>query len=188
MRDFKIFTRLLVLVGVLSALLVALGAIGLFGIARSNAAMESMYQNRMQAQRAVADFRYLTTRNRQLVSNALLSPAPEKVAKAIEEAEANIGKSDQAWEALLATAMSPERQKYIQAIGEQRQKIMKEGLAPALAAALNVNPGGLALEDWLAQIHPADRDELRSRLQALQQHGEALTLSVRLRNGDPIVR
>jgi methyl-accepting chemotaxis protein len=134
MRNFKIFTRLLVLVGVLSALLVALGAIGLFGIARSNAAMESMYQNRMQAQRAVADFRYLTTRNRQLVSNALLSPAPEKVAKAIEEAEANIGKSDQAWEALLATAMSPERQKYIQAIGEQRQKIMKEGLAPALAA------------------------------------------------------
>ena len=134
MRNFKIFTRLLVLVGVLSALLVALGAIGLFGIARSNAAMESMYQNRMQAQRAVADFRYLTTRNRQLVSNALLSPAPEKVAKAIEEAEANIGKSDQAWEALLATAMSPERQKYTQAIGEQRQKIMKEGLAPALAA------------------------------------------------------
>ena len=134
MRNYKIFTRLLVLVGVLSALLMGLGAIGLFGIAKSNAAMESMYQNRMQAQRAVADFRYLTTRNRQLVSNALLSPAPEKVAKAIEEAEANIGKSDQAWEALLATAMSPERQKYVQAIGEQRQKIMKEGLAPALAA------------------------------------------------------
>ncbi|WP_454564633.1 PAS domain-containing sensor histidine kinase [Pseudomonas sp. AIG] len=57
-------------------------------------------------------------------------------------------------------------------------------LAPALAAALNVNPGGLALEDWLAQIHPADRDELRSRLQALQQHGEALTLSVRLHSGN----
>ncbi|VVN37512.1 PAS domain-containing sensor histidine kinase [Pseudomonas fluorescens] len=58
-------------------------------------------------------------------------------------------------------------------------------LAPALAASLQLNNDGLALEDWLAQIHPADRDELRSRLQALQQHGEALTLSVRLRNGDP---
>jgi PAS domain S-box-containing protein len=59
-------------------------------------------------------------------------------------------------------------------------------LAPALAAALNLtlNPGGLPLEDWLAQIHPADRDELRSRLQALQQQGEALTLSVRLRGGN----
>jgi PAS domain S-box-containing protein len=58
-------------------------------------------------------------------------------------------------------------------------------LAPALAAALSVNPGGLPLENWLAQIHPADREELRSRLQALQQHGEALTLSVRLHGGDP---
>ncbi|RZJ14256.1 MAG: HAMP domain-containing protein [Acidovorax sp.] len=132
MRNFKISTRLLLLVGVLSALLVVVGAIGLVGIARSNASMEAMYQNRMQAQRAVADFRYLTTRNRQLVSNALLSPAPEKVAKAIEEAEANLGKSEKAWEALLATAMSPER--HITAIGEQRQKIMKEGLGPALAA------------------------------------------------------
>ncbi|WP_456024505.1 PAS domain-containing protein [Pseudomonas protegens] len=57
-------------------------------------------------------------------------------------------------------------------------------LAPALAASLNLNPGGLPLEDWLAQIHPADRDELRSRLQALQQQGEALTVSVRLRGGN----
>ncbi|MFI8225255.1 PAS domain-containing protein [Pseudomonas sp. NPDC085632] len=58
-------------------------------------------------------------------------------------------------------------------------------LAPALAAALKVNPGGLLLEEWLTHIHPADREELRSRLQALQQHGEALTLSVRLHGGDP---
>jgi PAS domain S-box-containing protein len=58
-------------------------------------------------------------------------------------------------------------------------------LAPALAAALKVNPGGLSLEDWLRQIHPVDRDELRSRLQALQQQGEALTLSVRLSSDDP---
>jgi PAS domain S-box-containing protein len=57
-------------------------------------------------------------------------------------------------------------------------------LAPALAASLQLNNDGLALEDWLAQIHPADRDELRSRLQALQQQGEALTLSVRLHGGN----
>ena len=65
-----------------------------------------------------------------------MPPAPEKVAKAIEEAEANIGKSDQASEALQATAMSPERQVFIKTIGDQRQKIMKEGLAPALAALM----------------------------------------------------
>ncbi|MGG7674084.1 PAS domain-containing protein [Pseudomonas sp. WC2] len=57
-------------------------------------------------------------------------------------------------------------------------------LAPALATDLHLDTSRLSLEDWLARIHPADRDELRSRLHALQQHGEALTLSVRLYSGD----
>ena len=57
-------------------------------------------------------------------------------------------------------------------------------LAPALAAALHLDADQPSIEHWLAQIHPADRDELRSRLHALQQHGEALTLSVRLTGGD----
>jgi len=63
-----------------------------------------------------------------------------------------------------------------------RQRVQ---LAPSLAAALQLDTGEPALEDWLAQIHPADRDELRSRLHALQQHGEALTLSVRLAGREP---
>ena len=134
MRNFRIFTRLLVLVGVLSALLVAVGGVGLTGIARSNAAMQSMYTNRMQAQRAVADFRFLTTRNRQLISNALLSPSPEKVAQSITEIEANLGKIEKAWDALLGTSMSPERERLVKAIDEQHRTLMKEGLSPALAA------------------------------------------------------
>lgn len=64
----------------------------------------------------------------------------------------------------------------------ERQRVQ---LAPTLAAALQLDPGESTLEDWLAQIHPADRDELRSRLHALQQHGEALTLSVRLAGREP---
>ena len=134
MKNFKISTRLLLLIGVLSILLVAVGAIGLFGIARSNAAMESMYKDRMQTQASVAEFQYLTTRNRQLISNALLSPVPEKVAKAMAEAEANIQKSNKVWEALLATAMSPEGEKRVKVIADKHQRIMKEGLAPAMAA------------------------------------------------------
>jgi signal transduction histidine kinase len=57
-------------------------------------------------------------------------------------------------------------------------------LAPALAHTLQLASSRLLLEDWLRQIHPADRDELRSRLQALQQHGEALSLNVRRQSAD----
>ncbi|MFG6204529.1 PAS domain-containing sensor histidine kinase [Pseudomonas retamae] len=64
----------------------------------------------------------------------------------------------------------------------ERQRVQ---LAPTLAAALQMDTGEPVLEEWLAHIHPADRDELRSRLHALQQHGEALTLSVRLAGSEP---
>ncbi|WP_166218286.1 PAS domain-containing sensor histidine kinase [Pseudomonas atagonensis] len=57
-------------------------------------------------------------------------------------------------------------------------------LAPALATALNIADSRLPVEDWLARFHPADREELRSRLHTLQLHGEPLTLSVRLQPGE----
>ncbi|WP_338800706.1 ATP-binding protein [Pseudomonas sp. RSB 5.4] len=62
----------------------------------------------------------------------------------------------------------------IQADGSEIQ------LAPSLTSALQLSNSRLAVEDWLALLHPADRDEVRSRLQALQQQGEPLTLCVRL--------
>ena len=53
-------------------------------------------------------------------------------------------------------------------------------LAPTLAAILQQDSSTLPLEHWLHLIHPADREEVRSRLQALQMHGEILDLCVRL--------
>ena len=50
-------------------------------------------------------------------------------------------------------------------------------LAPTLAAQPAAwTTTRLPLEDWLSSLHPADRDELRSRLQALQQRRQAAGL------------
>ncbi|MGF6515916.1 PAS domain S-box-containing protein [Pseudomonas sp. BT76 TE3572] len=53
-------------------------------------------------------------------------------------------------------------------------------LAPSLASNLNLAIDRLPLHDWLDQVHPADREELSSRLQALQDDGTPLLLCVRL--------
>ena len=58
-------------------------------------------------------------------------------------------------------------------------------LAPSLLDVLPADSARISQQDWLALIHPADREELRSRLHALQLHGEALTLSVRLHRNGP---
>ncbi|WP_256588768.1 PAS domain-containing protein, partial [Pseudomonas sp. HMWF021] len=53
-------------------------------------------------------------------------------------------------------------------------------LAKALADSLGLPATRLAVQDWLALVHPADRDELRSHLQALQDQGTPLELCIRL--------
>ncbi|WP_415766396.1 ATP-binding protein [Pseudomonas sp. ZB1P45] len=53
-------------------------------------------------------------------------------------------------------------------------------LAPSLASNLNLAIDRLPLHDWLDRVHPADREELSSRLQALQDDGIPLLLCVRL--------
>ncbi|MVV49215.1 PAS domain-containing sensor histidine kinase [Pseudomonas sp. PB120] len=55
-------------------------------------------------------------------------------------------------------------------------------LAPSLASTLNLANARLPLPDWLDQVHPADREELHSRLQDLQNEGTPLLLCVRLAN------
>ncbi|MFJ2691942.1 ATP-binding protein [Pseudomonas sp. NPDC087336] len=57
-------------------------------------------------------------------------------------------------------------------------------LAPSLTRALNLDQERLPLQDWLAQVHPADREELHSRLQDLQHEGTPLLLCVRLNRAD----
>jgi PAS domain S-box-containing protein len=57
-------------------------------------------------------------------------------------------------------------------------------LAPTLADSLGLAAQRLPIQDWFNRVHPADRDELRSRLQSLQDEGSPLELCVRLQGSD----
>jgi len=60
-------------------------------------------------------------------------------------------------------------------------------LAPQLARSLRLGDRveSLPRQDWLALIHPADRQELASRLTQLRDNGTPLLLCVRLLQSDP---
>ena len=57
-------------------------------------------------------------------------------------------------------------------------------LAPSLATALNLGTSRLSVQDWLDQVYPADREELRIHLQDLMDSGMPLLLCVRLYRPD----
>ncbi|MDR7380367.1 methyl-accepting chemotaxis protein-1 (serine sensor receptor) [Rhodoferax ferrireducens] len=173
MKNFKISTRLLVLVGVLSALLVAVGSIGLLGIAQANAVVESMYKQRMQSIASVGAYQFLSMRARQVISDTLIDPSPLVVAKNIKDIDAITAASQKAWDSLLAVPLSAEGASRVQALEAKRQKFQQEGLKPVMAALRDddfLPAQVLVLGRFSALFNPIS-DDIRALIQLME--GEA---------------
>jgi HAMP domain-containing protein len=132
MKHLKISTRLLVLVGVLSSLLVAVGCLGLLGIAQANTVVEAMYKQRMQSIAALGNYQFLAMRARQVISDTLIDPAPLVVAKNIQEVDAISAASQKAWDTFIATPMSPAAEGLVKELTQKRQSFQQEGLKPVM--------------------------------------------------------
>ena len=87
MNNLKISTRLVILISLLSAMLMAIGGVGLFGISQSNDALKTVYEDRTVALGQIADIQRLLLRNRLRLDAALISPTPEVIKQSISEIE-----------------------------------------------------------------------------------------------------
>ena len=140
MNKFKISTRLLLLMGLFSVLLVSIGGMGLFGIVRSNDALHTVYVERTLPMGNFSDIQRLFTRNRQLVSDALLDPTVETYARNTAEIEANIVEIGKLWDTYMAAPLTPEERALAKAFIEVRTAFVQQGLKPAVVA--------LRANDW----------------------------------------
>ncbi|MHB8950885.1 MAG: Tar ligand binding domain-containing protein, partial [Rhodoferax sp.] len=138
MNNLKISTRLIMLIGILSVLLIAIGSLGLFGISQSNAALQAVYEDRTVPMGQIADIQENLLRNRLVIAGALLNPTPEEIAKTVAEIETNAADITKAWAAFMATRQSPEEERLAQTFTGARAKFVAEGIQPA-AAALRAN-------------------------------------------------
>ncbi|MBY0454892.1 MAG: Tar ligand binding domain-containing protein [Burkholderiaceae bacterium] len=134
MNQFKISTRLTLLVGILSALLVLIGSIGLYGMAKNNEALDTVYKDRAIPLAQLGEIQYLMVRNRLLVANALVVQTPEAFAQNAQEIEGNIDKITKLWEAYMATYLTPEEAQIAKKFAYARGQFVQEGLRPSIAA------------------------------------------------------
>ena len=109
MNNLKVSTRLVLLIGVLSLLLVAIGGLGLFGIAKSNAALQSVYEDRTLPTAQLGDIESMLITNRLALTAAMLNPTAEMIATSSATVEANIAAIDKLWQAVMATQLTPRR-------------------------------------------------------------------------------
>ena len=131
-KNLKIGTRLSVLICLLSVLLVAVGLVGLYGISKSNASMESIYEDRSVPMGQIADIQKRLLRNRLAIATSVVNPAPEEVARNIAEVETNISAIGKVWDAYMATSLTPEEALLAKKFAEDRAQFVKDGLRPAL--------------------------------------------------------
>jgi methyl-accepting chemotaxis protein-1 (serine sensor receptor) len=133
-ENLKISTRISTLVGLLSAGLVAIGIMGLFGISHTNEALKSVYEDRTIPMGQIAEIDKLILQNRLMIAGALLDPTPEEVAKDTDGVDANIAAITKLWEAYMSTTLTPEEAVLAKEFAENRARFVNEGLRPSVAA------------------------------------------------------
>ncbi len=134
MNNLKISTRLMLLIGLLSALLVAIGGLGLFGISKSNEALKTVYEDRTVPIGQLGEIKALLLGNRLAIAVALITPTPEVVKERTALIEANIAAISKIWEDYMATPLTQEEEKLAKTFAEDRKNFVQQGLLPAVAA------------------------------------------------------
>ena len=132
MNNLKISTRLLVLLAVLSGLLIVIGAIGLFGINRANAALHTVYEDRTVPAAQLAQIDSMMQQNRMLALITLMAPGAEAVKLNSAKIEGNIAAITKLWEAYMATAQTEEEARLAKEFAAARGRYVAEGLRPSI--------------------------------------------------------
>ena len=129
----KISTRLMLLGGVLSGLLLVVGSVGLVGIGASNDALRTVYEERTVPAGQLGEIGSMLLGNQLALSAALITPTPESLAASTVTVDSNIAAINKIWTTYTAAKLTTEEDKIAKAFAEDREKF-EEGLKPALAA------------------------------------------------------
>jgi len=134
MNHLKVSARLTILIGFLSALLVAVGGLGLFGIGQSNDALKSVYEQSTVPAAQLGRINSLLLHNRLAVYAALVSPTPENIGQRSAEVESNMAAIGKEWAAYMTSQLAPEEAALAKGFAQDRKTFMQEAMLPALVA------------------------------------------------------
>lgn len=85
MSHLKSSTRLILLVGVLSTLLLAIGGLGRFTIVNANKASKTIYEDRLIPMGLLGDIQHQLFRSRLLIDASAQDPRPQVIAGNLTE-------------------------------------------------------------------------------------------------------
>lgn len=133
-RNTTIGTRLWILTIVTNALLMIVGAVGWFGMSRSNDATRQIYQHQLSAAVNLAEARSNQLLVRVLLDQATFAADPADARARADTAEGFARQSDAAWQAYLALPRSAQEARAAADVAAKREALFTQGVSPMIAA------------------------------------------------------
>ena len=134
MNHFKISTRLMLLIGLMSVLLLIVGGIGLYGTDQTRDGLRTVYEDRAVHLGQLSHIQSNLLENRLALTNALANFSPEEVQRAATEINKNLAENNELWAAYVATKLTPDEKRLADKFAADRNKFVDDGLKPTVAA------------------------------------------------------
>ncbi|GAA3999129.1 methyl-accepting chemotaxis protein [Comamonas faecalis] len=148
MNRIRIATRVAILALALTLLSLALGGLGLWGIAQSNQALQDLHGQRLASTAEIGRIQALLLTQRLLLATALVTPDEATIAENTAAVERNIAAIGEVWQAYEAHSHSPQEAQLARRFYGDRLRFVQEGLQPAVAA---LRAGDIALAQQLVR-------------------------------------
>jgi methyl-accepting chemotaxis protein-1 (serine sensor receptor) len=135
MSQLTVSARLAVLTGTLMLLMLAIGLVGLFGVASTQESLRTVYEDRTRPAVQLGEIDQLMLRNRLRIDEVLLAPADTALAaRNAAEVESNLARAEELWKAYMATYLTDDEKRMAQAVVAANQPFLAEGVRPVVDA------------------------------------------------------
>ena len=185
MKNPRISTQLSLLVGLVSAMLLGLGLLGLHGMSRSNDALKTVYEDRAMPIDQLARMDALQRDTRLALAQALMQTLP--AADAVAQIEGHIAQAGKLWEAYLSAQPTAQEARLATAAADALASFVQDGLLPSVAAlrakdpkevmrlqTQKVQPLSVALQRSLDALIRLQLDEAHTQYAAAMAHAATL--------------
>jgi len=175
--NLGICTRLSLLTGALSVVLLGIGLFGLYAMGRSSDALRAAHDDRAVPIEQLADMHALQLGGRLALTQALLQTLPAAAAAA--QIEDHVAQASQRWALYMTGPLAARELGLARAVADARVRVVQDGLMPSVAAlrannlketmrlqAEKVQPLSAALEQSLAALSRLQLDQARAQHEA----------------------
>ncbi|WP_322005257.1 methyl-accepting chemotaxis protein [Paraburkholderia tropica] len=185
-KGISIKARIGITMGFLAALIVAISAVGMLGLSRSNDAYRNTFSNQMPSSRAVNMSEIYAARERLALDRAAFQIGTPDAATTIERARAMRGISDDFWKKYLNLPRDADEDRLAQDVAARRDALhqIADSFGATVAAGdqSKVLDGAKALQAAYDQLSKADSALDKFQIQQAQQgYDEAQTAFSELR-------